>query len=420
MTMPQAYPATTDPRSHSSPSFDAFFSYGFRPFFLGAAVYAVLLMSVWLLWVVTAGAGQGAQWLPVAGSPYAWHAHEMVYGFAAAAVAGFLLTAVPNWTGTLPLSGAPLVVLFAVWISGRAALALSGFLPAWIAAGIDILFIPLLGGTAARQLFTKPAVKNLIFLVFLGVLALGNIVFHLGTLGIVPIDPLAIVRAALLMVAALIAIIGGRIIPAFTHNWLHLNGVAGPMPRRIGWIDALSVFSIATYALLQASGGPSILVGSVALVAAVINAVRLSLWRGWATRHAPIVWVLHFGYAWMVAGLLLGAASSLTGSIPAAAASHAIGTGAIGTMIMGVMSRAALGHTGRPLVAPQTIVLSYILVSLAALLRVAGPLAAPQFLTIEYTMAGIAWIAAFGLFAAVYGPILTTPRVHMKMARTRG
>ncbi len=165
------------------PSFDAFFSYAFRPFFLGAAVFAALMMSVWLAFVATSLNGFAGNWLPVAGSPFAWHAHEMIFGFSAAAIAGFLLTAVPNWTGALPISGAPLIVLFAAWLAGRVGMAVSGLLPYGMAATLDLMFLPMLGAAAARQLFVKPAARNLVFLLLVAAMTLGNVIFHLGTAG---------------------------------------------------------------------------------------------------------------------------------------------------------------------------------------------------------------------------------------------
>ena len=394
---------------------DALFSYGFRPFFLAAAVYAVLVMSLWLIWIATTAAVGLPDWLPVTGSPVAWHGHEMVFGFAAAAVAGFLLTAVPNWTGALPLSGTPLVLLFAVWLSGRIVMGVSGTLPDAIVAAVDLAFLPVLGASAGRQLFEKPALRNFVFLFIVAALTLCNVVFHLTTFGFLAIDPLAANRIGVLLVVIMIAIIGGRIIPAFTHNWLHLNGASGPMPRRLAWLDAASIIAIVIFVLLEALDAPDVLTGATALMAAAFNGARLMFWRGFAARKEPIVWVLHLAYAWIVVGLALSAAASFTGHVSAAIASHAFGTGAIGTMVMAVMSRASLGHTGRPLVAPRAIVAAYVLVTIAAAVRVAGPLLAPQHYGAILGAAGLAWVAAFTLFAIVYAPILATPRVHMKL-----
>ena len=414
--MSDSWPNRTPSPYLATPSFAAFFSYGFRPFFLGAAVFAALMMSVWLAFVATTTYGAANEWLPVAGSPFAWHAHEMVYGFAAAAMAGFLLTAIPNWTGALPLSGTPLIALFVMWLAGRMAMLLSGLLPLFLVAGLDLIFLPTLGVFAAVQLFVKPSPRNLVFLALLAVMTIANALFHLANFAILDVDPLAASRSGMLMVATTIAIIGGRIVPAFTHNWLHLNKGSNGMPRRFAWLDAASIGSIALFATAAVLQMPALWQGWVALGAALLNAARLSFWRGWSARREPIVWVLHLGYAWLVAGLALSAASSLTSAVPGSLASHAFGTGAAGTMIMAVMSRASLGHTGRPLVAPPLIVVAYVLNTLAALLRVFGPLAVPAHAVETLVAAALAWIAAFSLFAVVYAPILTTPRVHTKIA----
>ncbi len=396
------------------PSLEALFSYGFRPFFLAAGMFAALLMMVWLAWIFTVFSGDSGAWLPVAGSPYAWHAHEMIFGFSAAAIAGFLLTAVPNWTGALPISGAPLVGLFLLWCAGRIAMAISGLLAPWAVAVIDLSFLPVLGAFAARQLMVKPAPRNLVFLLLLTVLVTGNVLFHLATNDLIAMDPSAVLRNGLLIVGMLIAIIGGRIIPSFTHNWLHLNSVPGPMPRRIAWLDLGSILAIAAILVARLAEAPAMVEGAIVSVAAVLNGARLLLWRGWATRREPIVWILHAGYAWLVMALALMAAARLTTYVPDSLANHAMGTGAIGIMILAVMSRASLGHTGRPIVAPPAIVKAYRLVSLSAHLRVVGPLLLPLHPGPVFGMAGLAWIAAFVMFTAVYAPILTTPRVHAK------
>lgn len=401
------------------PSFDAAFSYGFRPFFLGAAVYAALAMGLWICWLAGAAHGWTLAWLPIGGSAVAWHAHEMVFGFAAAAIGGFLLTAVPNWTGALPISGLPLVLLFAAWLVGRVAMGVSALLPYPVVMVLDVLFLPVLGAFAARQLFVRPALRNLVFLVLVAALTLANVLFHLGMAGMLAVDPLWAVRCAVLLVILMIAIIGGRIIPAFTHNWLNVRRTSPHMPKRIPRLDVAALASLAAFVLLAASSAPDLLLGTVALVAAATNGARLVLWRGFATRAEPIVWVLHLGYAWIVAGLALAALAAFTGLVPSAMVSHAFGTGAIGTMIIAVMSRASLGHTGRPLVAPRTVVWAYHLVTLSAVLRVAAPAVAPDVAALLLTLAGGAWIGAFVLFARVYAPILTTPRVHTKLEHAR-
>lgn len=394
-----------------------FFSYGFRPFFLGAAVHATLLMCVWLAFVVSTHVGGAGAWLPVAGSPYAWHAHELALGFTTAAIGGFLLTAVPNWTGALPLSGRPLAGLFALWLVGRVAMLFSGFLPAALVAAADLAFVPVLAGVAVLQLLVKPARHNFALVALLAVITAANAAYHLGNSGLVAIDPLAAMRAVVLVVAVMIAMIGGRIIPAFTHNWLNLRPHKGPMPRRNARIDLAAVASVALFAAVEIGSPGSVFSGAAAALAALLNGVRLQGWRGWSARTEPIVWVLHLGYAWLVAGLGLSAVAALTGAVPQSLAYHAFGAGAAATMILAVMSRASLGHTGRKLVAPRPIVAAYVLVTLAALARVVGPILStgPAMTGVVLALAALAWIAAFALFAIVYAPILTTARVREKL-----
>lgn len=403
------------PRS-TGPSLDAFFSYGFRPFFLGAGVFSALLMTVWLAFVADVAVGGSGNWLAIAGSPYGWHAHEMIFGFAGAAIGGFLLTAVPNWTGALPVSGNPLVGLFALWAAGRVAMAFSGVLPPWLVAVADLTFIPVLGMFAAWQLLVKPAARNLVFLALLLLLFTANAIYHLATYDMITADPLDILRNGLLVVGVMIAVIGGRIIPSFTHNWLHINRPGAPLPRRITSLDLGAVFSIVAILGTRLLDAPPLIEGAIALAASVLNAVRLVLWRGWKTRAEPIVWVLHAGYAWLVIGLALIAAANLTPWVPLSLANHAMGTGAVGLMILAVMSRASLGHTGRRIVAAPATVASYRLVSLAAHLRVVGPLILPQYTGPILVVAALAWIAAFASFSFVYAPILTRPRAHAKNA----
>ena len=398
---------------------EAFFSYGFRPFFLGGSVYAVLLMSLWLAVVATAATGAPDSWFPVLGSPVAWHAHELVFGFAAAGIAGFLLTVVPNWTGELPLSGAPLATLFVVWVAGRFVIWFSAVLPYSLVAAVDISFLPLVCGAAAIQLFKRPAARNLVFLLILAILTAGNVVFHAAISGLLSVDPLAAVRFGMLVVVTMIALIGGRIIPAFTHNWLHLNASDGPMPRRLAWLDALSIISIVLFVLTYLGDIPGHWHGLAATIAALTNGIRLYMWRGWATWKAPIVCILHVGYAWIVIGFFLSAVCAFAPSIPETLAMHAFGAGAIGTMILAVMSRASLGHTGRPITASQQVVVAYVLVTLSAVMRILGPLAVPEFSSVVLTLAALAWTAAYTLFVLVYAPILTTPRVRSKRAQTQ-
>lgn len=400
----------------AAPSLADLFSYGFRPFFLGAGLYAVLAMALWLAWIAIHAANGSLGWITIAGAPHVWHAHEMVFGFIAAAIAGFLLTAVPNWTGAKPAHGRPLVLLFLLWLAGRLAMMTSAVLPAPLVAVVDLSFLPALALIAARQLWVKPQAKNFVFVVLLLAMAAGNLAYHLAATGAAGrLDELAGVRAALLVVMVLTTIIGGRIIPAFTHNHLHLNAVPGAMPRRSPPLDKAAIASMTVFAALAVLPLDVRLAGAAAAVAAILNGWRLAGWRGTATASAPIVLVLHIGYLWLVTGLALWALAALTGLVTDVSAIHAFGTGAAGTMILAVMSRAALGHTGRPIVAAPMTSAAYVLVSVAALLRAFGPVLVPQQYNTVMLGAGVCWLLAFALFVAVYLPILVTPRVHQRV-----
>jgi uncharacterized protein involved in response to NO len=385
----------------------ALFSYGFRPFFLGAGVYAVAAMGVWVAWLAMAM----PDWAMFGGAPFAWHAHEMIFGFAAAAVAGFLLTAVPNWTGGLPLSGPPLMGLFGVWVAGRIAMLAAGVLGPVIAGFVDLAFLPLLGVSAARQLFVKPAQRNFMLLGILAAMLGANLAYHLARMDVTPGTELGAVRFALMLLVLMIAIIGGRVIPAFTHNWLHLNRPSAQMPQRFAWLDAAAIIGVALLALLQIVPAPDWVAGCIALVAALANGTRLILWHGSPTWRAPIVLVLHVGYAWLVIGLVLMSAAAFGSGLPSIAAEHAFGVGAVATMIMAIMTRASLGHTGRAIVAPKAVVLAYGLLTLAVFLRVFSWGLAPGHYSEMLQVAASAWLGAFGLFVAVYAPILTAPRL---------
>ena len=391
----------------------ALFSYGFRPFFLGAGVYALVVMGIWIAWLSMQMPG----WAMFGSSPFAWHAHEMIFGFAAAALAGFLLTAVPNWTGALPLSGPPLMLVFAVWLLGRMAMLAAGLLGPVTVAVVDLAFLPLLGVSAARQLFVKPAARNVMLLAILAALLGANIAYHLASSGIWPGQEFGGLRFALMLLVLMIAIIGGRVIPAFTHNWLHLNSASARMPQRLTWLDAAAIVSVALVAVLQLLPAPEWVQGCIALFAALANAARLFLWRGARTWRAPIVFVLHVGYAWLVVGLLLMSAAAFSSGLPSIPAEHAFGAGAVATMIMAIMTRASLGHTGRAIIAPKAVVVGYGLLTLAAFLRVFGVgIGAAHYMQV-LQVAGLAWIAAFGLFVIVYAPFLLTPRVGTSIAR---
>lgn len=375
---------------------------GFRPFFLLGAAWAAVGLGLWLS--VLAG-------LADVGGPYgpiAWHAHEMVYGFAAAVLAGFLLTAVPGWTGRPKLRPAGLAGLAGIWIAGRLAMAGAGLVGAPLAAATDMLFLLLLFGWAATQIVSTGNWRNLPIAVAPAALLVGNLLFHLEAFAVLEAGSLSY-RLGIAIYVLLVAVIGGRIIPTFTRNWLQKRE-PGRLPAQPGRLDMAVVLLTLLSLGLWVAVPESRVLAPVAGVAAVGHLVRLARWCGWRTLSEPLVWILHLGYLWMPVGLGLVAAASLA-VVPATAALHALTGGVIATMMLAIMTRATLGHTGRPLTADAATTATYALLFLAVVGRVAAPLA-PELTTALLTASGLLWIAAFLLYLAVYAPKLWGEPVH--------
>ena len=380
----------------------ALFNYGFRPFFLLAGVQAVVTMAIWL--AVLHGMSWEMAWL----APVQWHAHEMIFGFVTAALAGFLLTAVASWTGQRGFAGPPLMVLVAVWLGGRIAMAPGLGVPQSLAAAVDLAFLPTVAMAITPPLIRAGNVRNFPLVAFLALLFAANLLFHAPDLATwlgIPGLTLA-VDTILLMVV----LVGGRIVPAFTGNALrtrHPEARVAPF----GWVDRAAIAAAATVLVVDLVAPGGHLAGVVALVACVLHAWRLLRWRGWLTRDMPITWVLHVAYAWIPIGLGLKGLWLLWQLQAGAGWLHALTAGAYATMILAVMTRAALGHTGRPLVAAKPIVAAYVLVTLAAVTRVFAPVVAPAMPQATWTIAGVLWIVAFVIYCAVYAPILSRGRI---------
>lgn len=374
-------------------------SYGFRPFFLGAGLTAPLALLLWL------GMLAHGLTLPVAMAPAAWHAHEMLFGFAMAAVAGFLLTAVPNWTGRLPLNGWPLAALAGLWLAGRLALGVGDRLGGAAAALLDLAFPALLLAVVAREVAAGRNWRNLPVVAALASLLLANLLMHLDALGLAATAPQG-ERLGIATLALLVTLIGGRIVPSFTTNWLKQRA-GPPLPAPFGPLDKAAL-AASMLALLAWLGAPEGGVSGVLLIAAgALQAWRLGRWQGHRTLSEPLLWVLHLGYAWLALGLVLVGIDAQRGEFGAHL--HALTVGCFGTMILAVMTRATLGHTGRELRAGRATTAIYLFVTLAAVLRVAAHAAPGAYLAL-LTLSGLAWLAAFGLFLGVYGPMLVGPR----------
>jgi uncharacterized protein involved in response to NO len=375
---------------------------GFRPFFLGAATWSALALAVWLSLFA------GGTALPSRFDPLSWHIHEMLFGFVMAAVGGFLLTAIPNWTNRAPVAGTSLAVLASLWLLGRAACLVSALVPGWFTPMADLAFAVALEAIAARELVAARNRRNYPLLVPVAVLAIANLLMHLQALGIAV--PIGIGwRLGVAAVIVLISVIGGRIVPAFTRNWLTERG-ASRLPNSAGMPDHVVLGTLLTAMIAWTFLPDRKPVGVLLLLGAALHAVRLARWRGVATLADPLLLVLHVGYLWLVAGVALLGLSLLTDAVPTAAAVHALTAGAMGTMILAVMTRATLGHTGRALRADAATITSFALVSASAVLRMAAawPIDAQAGL-IE--LSGLAWIGAFALFLTKYGPMLLSLRL---------
>lgn len=384
-------------------------SAGFRPFFLGSAIWAAIGVPLWL-WAYTGGLV-----VPTRLPPSVWHAHEMIFGFAAATVAGFLLTAIPNWTGRMPLQGGPLATLVFLWAIGRAAVLLSAVIGAPLAAAADLSFPAAFLAVVAREITAGRNWRNLPMLGALALLLIGNLLVHLDVLGLADTAQLGN-RLGLVTLFLLISLVGGRIIPSFTRNWLAKTrpDVPPPMPEGRFDIAAVAVIAIALLGWAFAPDTPAAS-GAVAIAGFAV-AARLSRWRGLYVSAEPLLLILHIGYGWLAFGLLLLGVNGLTDMLPATAALHALTVGAIGTMTLAVMTRATLGHTGRPLSAGPATKAIYVLVTIAAILRVLSPFAGIN-MELVLWIAAASWSGAFGLFALFYGAALLRPQPSGAAAR---
>ena len=384
-------------RDYSGP---AVLSFGFRPFFLAGALWSALAVAIWI------GVLSGFWSVPTAFSPVDWHIHEMIYGFFPAIAAGFLLTAVPNWTGRLPIVGLPLLYLFLLWLAGRATVFLSAWYPPAIAVVADLMFLAVLGWVIGREIVAAKKLKNLTVLAGVALLLTGNALFHMeaasgssGGYG---------ARLGIATAIMLIMLIGGRIVPSFTRNWLAKRS-SRVLPSPFGTIDvAALVTGVAALAcwVVTPDGAATLVLSAVA---AVVHIVRLSRWAGHMTLAEPLVTILHAGYLFVPLGFAL-----LAGSIydpqtfTPSAALHAWSAGAVGLMTLAVMTRASLGHAGRELTASGPVILIYLAIILAAVLRILAALDSASGMWLELSALG--WVLAYIGFAMIFAPVLLARR----------
>ena len=379
----------------------ALLSGAFRPFFLAASVWAVAAIGLWLHMLSGANGGDF-------GGVH-WHIHEMIFGFVGAALAGFILTAIPNWTGRLPVRGAPLGGLVLLWLFGRLGFLASGlFGVPWLSL-LDIIFPVVLFFVVYREIVSAKNKRNLPVAVLFALFALANVLTHAEGYGVAGLDGHGW-RLGLGVIVLLISVIGGRIVPSFTRNWLkNSNGEGGRLPAQSSTLDksilGLVLASLLIWVLFPRHWGS----GAMLIMAGIGQLARLSRWRGLATIQSSIVFVLHIGYGWVGLGLLLLGISILSDSFSSSAALHALTIGGIGTMIVAVMSRASLGHSGRAIKAGVGLNSVYILISLAVIMRLLSGVFPQMYLAFIYASGGL-WIAAFGLFVILFLPLFFEPR----------
>jgi uncharacterized protein involved in response to NO len=377
----------------------ALFALGFRPFFLGAGIFAVLLIALWL--ALYRGSLPLALFIPME----QWHAHEMIFGFTSAVIAGFLLTAVQNWTGMKTPSGKPLAVLFFLWLAGRLLPFVPG-LPSGLYALVDAALFPAVMVAIARPILRAKQLRNVAFPVMLGMLTLSNLLVHAEWLGYAQSAHTGFLLA-IYMIVLMMVVMGGRVIPSFTDNKLRTKAKRW---KALEWLAPATTLATLSAVLVQPV---SPITALIAAIAAAIHSARLAGWYTGKYWSVPLLWVLHLGYGWIVMGFVLTALSALEMVAPSLAL-HAFTAGAMGTLTLGMMARVALGHTGRMLEPAKIINMAFGLITLAAAIRVCWPIVMPGTYATAILISGLFWIMAFAIFVLVYAPILIQSRVDGK------
>jgi len=379
-----------------------FLSLGFRPFFLFAGLWAVLAMGIWLAVLIS------GQSLPSRMSGADWHQHEMVFGYTSAVIAGFLLTAVPNWTKRPPIIGLPLVALFSLWLVGRIALIFSLYLPAIAAPLIDMAFLAALIAVIGREIIAGNNKRNLKILIILGLLLLANGIYHFEALNGGAARGYGI-RFSVAMIMMLIMVVGGRIVPSFTRNWLSRRGEGRP-PVPFGRFDLITLASAALALMAWIFMPEHWGVRLLAALAALLHFMRVSRWAGLRAGKEPLVLILHIAYLFVPVGFaVLALGDLLPGWAGASRVPHGWTAGAIGVMTLAVMTRASLGHSGRPLKSTRGIAMIYGFAVAAALARMGAEIMDEN--TVLLYSSAVLWLLAFASFTALYFPLFTRPRL---------
>jgi uncharacterized protein involved in response to NO len=376
---------------------------GFRPFFLSGAIFSMVAVILWLLMY------KGTITLLPLGGGYWWHIHEMIFGFGCAIIAGFLLTAVQNWTGTRGAQGTTLLILFLIWLTGRIALLFPDILGNTITTIIDLSFLPAVAFVLAKPLIAIKQYRNLFFVPLLLLFSIANLEMHLA---IYYPDTFTInysAYAGVMLVTFLMSVMAGRVTPMFTAN-----GTNTPKVNPLPWLDLLTNGSLGIamlYLLLEpVLGFADLSFGVLLIIAGLFQTMRWLRWKPWLTLEVPLLWSLHISIKFIAYGLIILGASYLTTEIPSNHIWHLITIGGMGGLILAMISRVSLGHTGRPLSPPKAMTLAYIFITLAALIRAIGPWISPEKTLMFIDISGTFWLLAFGIFVVTYAPMLISAR----------
>lgn len=383
------------------------FSIGFRPFFLLGACWSAISLAIWIIAFATGRS------LPTLLPAVTWHVHEMLFGFVLAAIAGFILTAVANWTGRPPIAGGRLAALVLLWMAGRVLNLFSVLAPFWVVAGIDVAFPLALALLVAREIIAARNRRNFMMPIPITLLALADLLMYFEAEGMAVPSGIGW-RLALAAVITLISVIGARIVPTFTRNWLASRSAA-KLPRTNPRLDRIGSAALHTGLLGWALFPTLWPFGLLLMLGAALALVRLAGWKGWTTTDEPLLLILHIGYLWMIVGAALLGVAVIIPAVPESSAIHALTAGAIGTMVLAVMTRVCRGHTGRPLTADRFAVAIYGAVNLAGVTRVAAALLPRVFLSL-LEISAILWIAAFLLFAFWSAPVVWRSRADRRPA----
>lgn len=375
-----------------------FFGRGFRPFFFSGALFSVLSIGLWGSFYAGVGGITPPGFFV---DPISWHAHEMIYGFALAIVAGFLLTAVANWTGTAPVRHFHLAGLCALWVTGRVVMSVDLGLPSWGIIALEASFVPALAISLALPLLRSWNKRNFIFLMLLSILFACDAWF-LSTANMTAL------YVAMMMILTMISLIGGRVIPAFTVAALQRKGIDAAQTNQTR-MDIAALTSLAAVTLCLVFARETILLGMVAALSCIIHALRMRHYHTLKSLNDPLLWILHAGYGWLVAGLALLAFTGFN-LLGTTAVIHAFTAGCIGSMILGMICRVTLGHTGRNLEIGRMTILSFYTIQIAAILRIFGPMLAPEYMTHWIVCSALLWALCYAAYLAVFSGMLFGPR----------